>query len=190
MVRQFDPDIPVGADVVRDLVDLATRAPSAGFTQGWAWLGLIGDQTNAFWSATTDTGRDPDAWLRRMRTAPALVLCLSDPEAYLDRYAEPDKGWSDRSIERWPVPYWDTDVAMGAMLILLGAADRGLGALFFGVPADRHGAVREALGIPERLRIVGVVALGHAVPHPRSPSLKRGRRGVDEVLHLGRYGER
>ncbi len=187
MVRRFDPDVPVGADVLRDLVDLATRAPSAGFSQGWEYVGLVGDGTNAFWAATTG-GDEPDPWLRRMRTAPALVLCLSDPEAYLDRYAQPDKGWTDRSLDRWPVPYWDTDVAMGAMLVLLGAVDRGLGALFFGVPAERHDDVKAALGIPGRLRIVGVVALGEAVPHPRSPSLRRGRRGVDEVLHLGRYG--
>jgi len=190
MVREFDPAVPVGADVLRDLVDLATRAPSAGFSQGWAWVGLVGEQTDAFWAATTDPSAEPDAWLRRMRTAPALVLCLSDPDAYLDRYAEPDKGWADRSLEHWPVPYWDTDVAMGAMLILLGAVDLGLGALFFGVPAGRHDAVKEALGIPPRLRVVGVVAVGRAVPHPRSPSLRRGRRGVEEVLHLGRYGER
>ncbi len=188
MVREFDPQVPVGADVLSDLVDLATHAPSAGFSQGWAYVGLVGDQANAFWSATTSDDA-PDAWLRRMRTAPALLLCLSDPDAYLDRYAEPDKGWTDRSLSHWPVPYWDTDVAMGAMLVLLGAVDRGLGALFFGVPAERHGDVKSALGIPDSLRIVGVVALGRPVPHPRSPSLRRGRRGVEQVLHLGRYGD-
>jgi nitroreductase len=187
MVRQFDPDVPVGLDVLRDLVDLGTRAPSAGFSQGWAYLGLVGEETTTFWEATT-SDEAPDGWLRRMRTAPALLLCLSDPDAYLDRYAEPDKGWTDRSLDHWPVPYWDTDVAMGAMLVLLGAVDRGLGALFFGVPAERHTDVKVALGIPARLRVVGVVALGTPVPHPRSPSLRRGRRGVDEVLHLGRYG--
>jgi nitroreductase len=188
MERQFDPDVPVGLDVLRDLVDLGTRAPSAGFSQGWAYLGLVGEETTTFWEATT-SDEAPDGWLRRMRTAPALLLCLSDPDAYLDRYAEPDKGWTDRSLDHWPVPYWDTDVAMGAMLVLLGAVDRGLGALFFGVPADRHAAAKAALGIPDRLRIVGVVALGTPVPHPRSPSLRRGRRGVAEVLHLGRYGD-
>jgi hypothetical protein len=63
-----------------------------------------------------------------MRTAPALVLCLSDPERYLDRYAEPDKGWTDRDPGRWPVPYWDVDTGMAALLMLLGAVDAGLAA--------------------------------------------------------------
>lgn len=188
MVRRFDPDVPVSEEVVRDLVGLAIRAPSAGFSQGWDYLALLGpEQTAPFWAATAD-GEERDSWLAGMMTAPALILCLSDPGAYLDRYAEPDKGWTDRAVEHWPVPYWDTDVAMGAMIILLRAVDLGLGALFFGVPAEAHDAVKATLGIPAGRRIVGVVALGTEVPHPRSPSLKRGRRPVEEVLHLGRFG--
>ena len=66
------------------------------------------------------------------------------------------------------MPYWDTDTAMAAMVLLLGAEDAGLGALFFGVPAERHDAVRAALGIPDGRRIVGVVALG-----PRRPAGRR-----------------
>ena len=81
-----------------------------------------------------------------------------------------DKGWTDRDPTRWPVPYWDVDTGMAAMLLLLTAVEDGLGACFFGVPPDRHTAVRGALGIPENRRFVGVVSLGYAVPHPRSPS--------------------
>lgn len=190
MVRRFDPRVAVPFNVIRDLVELATRAPSAGFSQGWDYVALTGpEQTGAFWAATATGDTVPDRWLSGLMTAPALVLCLANPTAYLDRYAEPDKGWTDRSTERWPIPYWDTDVAMGAMLILLGAVDVGLGALFFGVPAEAHGPVRKAFGVPDDRRVVGVIALGHPLPHPKSPSLRRGRRGVDEVLHAGRYGE-
>lgn len=180
-------------NTIRDLVDLATRAPSAGFSQGWDYVALTGSaQTAAFWAATTDedaAGGPPDRWLAGLTTAPALLLCLANPAAYLDRYAEPDKGWTDRSLDHWPIPYWDTDVAMGAMVILLGAVDAGLGALFFGVPAQAHARVKDAFGIPDDRRIVGVIGLGQPLPHPRSRSLRRGRRGVDEVLHVGRYGE-
>lgn len=189
MVRRFDPQQPVSAEVVADLVGLAVRAPSAGFSQGWDYVGLLGpEQTGPFWAATTDPDDQADAWLRGLTGAPALVLCLSNPSAYLDRYAEPDKGWTDRSLEHWPVPYWDTDVAMGAMIMLLRAIDLGLGALFFGIPAGRHDAVKDAYAIPPDRRIVGVIALGHPLEHPKSPSLRRPRRGVEEVLHLGHYG--
>ena len=167
------------------------RAPSAGFSQGWDFVALLDPaDREAFWSATDD-GTPPDAWRRGVSAAPALVLCLSDPGAYLDRYAEPDKGWTDRSTDHWPVPYWDTDVAMAAMVMLLGAQDAGLGALFFGVPVERHDAVREAHGIPAGRRLVGVVALGHEAragvglgAHPPAPAARRGapRRAVRSVV--------
>ena len=188
MVRRFEPGVTVDPQVVRDLVGLAVRAPSAGFTQGWNFLALLSPEDRAAFWAATDDGSAPDAWRRGVSAAPALVLCLSDPGAYLDRYAEPDKGWTDRSTDHWPVPYWDTDTAMAAMLMLLGAEEAGLGALFFGVPVERHDAVRAAHGIPTGLRVVGVVALG-AEAQPLSGSARtRRRRPLDDVLHVGRFG--
>ena len=189
MVRRFDPDRDVPLDTVRRLVRLAQRAPSAGHTQGWDVLALTDAQDRArFWEVTRERPGDPDAWLRGVSTAPVLLVMLADPAAYLDRYAEPDKGWTDRSLERWPVPYWDTDTAMAAMIVLLGAVDAGLGALFFGVPGARHDAVKAAYAVPPGRRIVGVVALGHEAQRVTSPSLKRGRRPLGDVLHLGRFG--
>ena len=79
----------------------------------------------------------------------------------------------------------------GWLILLLAAEAEHLGALFFGVPGLAHGAVRHAFDIPGHLRIVGVVALGHPdpdVPTPRSRSLARGVRGLDEVVHRGRFG--
>ncbi len=188
MVRRYDPSRPVPDEILQTALDAATRAPSAGFSQGWDFVVLrTGTERATFWDATTGTGR-PDSWLGGLMTAPALVVCLSDPTAYLERYAEPDKGWTDRDPARWPVPYWDVDTGMAALLILLTAVDHGLGACFFGVPPERHTALRAALGIPADRRFVGVVSLGYAVPHPRSPSLRRGRRGPDQVVHWGRFG--
>jgi nitroreductase len=130
-------------------------------------------------------------WLQGMRTAPVLVLCLSDPQHYLDRYAEPDKGETDRDPARWPVPYWDVDTGMAALLLLLGAVDTGLAGCFFGVPPERADGVRAAFEIPAGRRIVGVVSLGYPAadgPGLRSPSLRRGRRPVDDVAHDGSFG--
>ena len=191
MVRRFDPSVPVEMEVVRDLVTLAVRAPSAGFSQGWDFVALLNPQDRAAFWAAADDGGPADAWLRGVSAAPALVLCLSDPGVYLDRYAQEDKGWVDRSPDRWPIPYWDTDTAMAAMIILLGAQDAGLGALFFGIPGQRHDAVREAHGIPEDRRLVGVIALGapatRAARTGGSPRT-RPRRPLGDVLHEGRFG--
>jgi nitroreductase len=190
MVRAYDPGRPVDRPTLLGLLDLATRAPSAGFTQGWDFVLLdTAEQRDRFWTAGVDPAVPPDTWLTGMRTAPVLVVCCSDPRRYLDRYAEPDKGWYDRSLDRWPVPYWDVDTGMAAIVLLLSAVDAGLAGCFFGVPVERLGQVREALGVPDDRNLVGVVALGHPAPDRRSPSLRRGRRPLADVVHLGRFGE-
>ena len=122
-----------------------------------------------------------------MRTAPVLVACFSDREAYLDRYAEPDKGWTDRAFEHWPIPYWHVDTGMAAMILLLAAQDVGLASCFFGVPTERWSALRSAFAVPDRLEPVGVVSLGYPAPDRRSPSLRRGRRSLDEVVAYGSF---
>ncbi|MGN6609766.1 MAG: nitroreductase family protein [Jatrophihabitans sp.] len=181
MTRSYDPDRPVSRELLDDLLGLAVRAPSAGHTQGWQFVVLdTADARAQFWAATADG--EPDAWLRRMRTAPALVLCLADKDAYLDRYAEPDKGWTDRDEAHWPVPYWTVDTGMAAMLLLLAAHDAGLGACFFGIPADRVDAVFATFHVEPSLVPVGVVSLGWPAPDVRSPSLNRGRRPLAEVV--------
>ena len=187
MIRSYDPHRTIPRETVDELLSLATRAPSAGHTQGWQFL-VLDDITScaAFWRATSD--EEPDAWLERMQTAPVVIVVFSDKDAYLDRYAEPDKGWTDRDEARWPVPYWDIDAGMAAMILLLAAVDAGLGACFFGVPSETWDSLRAAFAVPERLRPVGVVSLGHPAPDLRSPSLRRGRRAVADVVRYGSFG--
>ena len=190
MVRDYDPDRPVPAEVRDRLLEHAIRAPSAGFSQGWAFLVLeTAEERDRFWTATTDGGT-PDGWLTRMRRAPLLVVPMSHKAAYLDRYAEGDKGWADRDGARWPVPYWDVDTGMAALLMLLTAVDEGLAACFFGVPPERIDGFRAAFGVPAGYTPIGCVSVGYAgAGDRRSPSLKRGRRGVGEVVHRGHWEE-
>lgn len=189
MVRQYDPDLPVPALVINTALRNAIRAPSAGFSQGWDFLVLTRpEERQAYWAATTDADDEPDAWLEGIHSAPALILCLSDEGTYLRRYAEPDKGWTDMDEARWPVPYWDIDTGMAALMMLLTAVDEGLGGCFFGAPPETHDDVLQAFGIPRDRNLVGVVSLGYPVPHAKSGSLKRGLRGLDQVAHYGRFG--
>jgi nitroreductase len=186
MVRTYQADRPVPREVVDELLRLAIRAPSAGHTQGWHFL-VLDDITsrNAFWAATSDGDRD--SWLARLQTAPTLIVCLSNKSAYLDRYAEPDKGWTDRDEARWPIPYWHVDTGMAAMIMLLAAEDADLAACFFGVPGERWDAVRTTFAIPAELEPVGIVSLGYPAPDQRSPSLKRGRRILPDVVSYGSF---
>ena len=188
MVRDYDPDRPVPPELRERLLQHAIRAPSAGFSQGWAFLVLeSAEERDRFWTATTD-GRTPDGWLTRMRRAPLLIVPMSHRGAYLERYAEPDKGWTDRAEARWPVPYWDVDTGMAALLMLLTAVDEGLGACFFGIPPEHLTSFRAAFGVPSEYTPIGCVSLGYpGTEDRRSPSLRRGRRGLDEVVHRGHW---
>jgi nitroreductase len=188
MVRRYSPE-QVDRAVLDRVLGNALRAPSAGFSQGWAFLVLDQpDDVARFWRATSDDLASPDEWLSGMTTAPVVVVPLSSKAAYLERYAEADKGWTDRAEERWPVPYWHLDTAMASLLMLLTAVDEGLGACFFGVPPEHLDALREEFGVPPAYTPIGAITLGHRTDDPGvTGSAGRGRKPLDEVVHRGRW---
>ena len=186
MVRHFDPR-PLSGEVLDRILHSATRAPSAGFSQGLDLLVLEGrDAVRGFWQATADPRF---ATPYSNAEPPAIVLVLSDRQAYLDRYAAPDKAGLGMDVEEgWPVPYWDMDAAMAVMLMLLTAVDEGVGAWWFGVFHGAAALLRD-LGVPEGRRLVGAVALGHpaADDRPSGSARTRARRPPDQVVHRGRW---
>ena len=199
MVRNYSTE-PVDPAIIDLALRNATRAPNAGFSQGWAFLVLdTPADVRRFWEATADPHdlAEPGRWLTGMTRAPVVILPCSSKAAYLRRYAEPDKGWTDQDETRWPKPFWDMDTAMASLLILQTATDHGLASCFIGVPPDRDRAVREVFGIPDDFDPVGVITLGHH-PDPAdgtddlgtgsagSPARRR-RKPVADVVHRGQW---
>jgi nitroreductase len=182
MVRKFRPG-PVPAESVERILHNATRGPSAGFSQGQAFLVLEGPELEAFWTVG-------GAWVNESaRAAPLVIVPLSSKRVYLDRYAEADKGWTDRAESHWPVPFWHIDTGMAALLILQTVVDEGLGAVFFGFDPDSVTEFRELFGVPEDHEPIGAIAIGHsAEPEPDRPEVfARRRRSSDDVVHRGRW---
>ena len=126
----------------------------------------------------------------RVAVLGARPATLSHKAAYLDRYAEADKGWTDRDEARWPVPYWHVDTGMAALLVLQTAVDEGLGACFFGVPPDRIPALRAEFGVPDRFMPVGAITVGHRTDSTGAlgSAARRQRRPLEDVVHHGRWG--
>lgn len=187
MVRRY-ADAPVDPAVVDRMLEHAQRAPNAGFTQGWAFLVLdTPDDVALFWESTGAAAGTGNAWLDGMRTAPVVIVPLASKAAYLDRYAEPDKGWTDRSEDRWPVPYWHVDAGMAALLILQTAVDEGLGACFFGVPGEHVDVFREAFGVPDTYAPVGAITVGHRVADVGATGSPARRERRTDVVHRGRW---
>lgn len=191
MTRAFRPD-PLPEGMLDELVDLASRAPSAGKTQGWHVVALEGDDTATFWDITLPPERRATFRWQRLLQAPVILLPLADPQAYVDRYAEPDKAATGlgEGTGAWPVPYWTIDASMAVMTLLLAAEDRGVGTLLFGVFRGER-ELRDRLGIPDHLELLGAVAIGHP-DTDRSDgtagrSASRPRRSPIEIIHRGRW---
>lgn len=187
MVRSYTSD-PVDPAVIDKILHNATRAPSAGFSQGWAFLVLdTPEDVRRYWEATADVD-NPDTWLTGMMQAPVIVIPCSSKAAYLDRYAEPDKGWTDRDEAHWPMPFWHMDTAMATMLILQTVVDEGLGALYFGIPPESDAAVRKAFDIPAAFDPIGAVTIGHpASGGAKGSPTRRKRAPLEDVVHRGRW---
>ena len=186
MVREYE-DRPLPPVVAERVVASALRAPSAGFSQGWAFLMLTdADDRRRFWRhVPTRVQATP-----RIQNAPLVVVPLSHRDAYLERYARPDKGWTDRDEARWPVPYWHLDAAMATLLMLLSAVDEGLGACFFGVAPENLAPLRADFGVPDAYTPIGAVTVGYRAVDlgPQDPSVAARRRPAREVIHRGRFG--
>ncbi|HEY5032827.1 MAG TPA: nitroreductase family protein, partial [Actinomycetes bacterium] len=86
MVRHYT-DQPLAPDVVERVLASALRAPSAGFSQGWAFLALTdaGDRARFWPHVPTRVDATPT-----MQDAPLVVVPLAHKAAYLERYAEAD----------------------------------------------------------------------------------------------------
>jgi len=148
-----------------------------------------------YWSSTTE-GDLGDAktdeawkgsWLDRMRTAPLIIVAMSNKSVYLDRYAQDDKGWTDRDEAHWPVPYWDIDAGFAALLMHLTAVNEGLGSCFIGLPIQTIQVFKTTFNVPDEYAPIGALTVGYRAPDKRSPSLRRGHRPVEDVVHHGRW---
>ncbi|MGW4111134.1 nitroreductase family protein [Actinosynnema sp. NPDC004786] len=183
MVRRFT-DEPVSDESVRRILRNALRGPSAGYSQGQAFLVLRGEERTRFYDSVR-------LWtVESVRTAPVLVVAFAVKDAYLDRYAEPDKGWTDRSESRWPVPFWYVDTGMAVLLALQTAVDEGLGAVYFGIGADDFDRLREEFGVPADHVPIGAIAIGHGdedeIAEGASPRTRK-RRPFEEAVRFGHW---
>ena len=186
MVRQFDTERRVPRDILERIVGNGRRGPSAGFSQGMAFLVLDTPETTAmFWDTTNPPGQEEGTGSDTMHSAPAIIVPLAHKQAYLDRYAEPDKGFPPNDEARWRIPHWYVDTAFATMLMLLTVVDEELGAIFFSIRDPQP--LRDAFSVPDAYDPIGAIALGYRMPDILSPSLNRGRKPVEEIIHWGRW---
>lgn len=189
--RAFRSD-PIPAAQLDAVLAAARHGPTAGNT--WA-LDLVvldePDRVRTYWDVTLPVGpaRDRFPW-PGLLAAPVLVVVVTDPDAYVARYAAPDKARTGLGVGQgaWPVPYWWVDAGASVMSMLLAATDAGLGSLLFGT-FDHEAALRDHLGVPDGRRLVGTVALGRPDTDTSrtSASATRRRPPPERIVHRGRW---
>ena len=184
MSRSFS-DTAVDSAVIASCVELATRSPSAGKTQGWHLLILEKDATHRYWDVALPVERRVSFAFPRLLHAPVIALSMCDPTAYLERYSESDKKATGlgEELEKWPAPYWTIDASFATMTLLLALEDAQIGALFFA--HSNESALRHEFNIPDHIQILGTIAIGYPDSESARPgrSARRVRRSVDSVIH-------
>jgi FMN reductase [NAD(P)H] len=184
MVRNYRPD-PVDGEVLRRIVRVVRRAPSAGFSQGHrvvvvtdaAVRKAIADVAEGWY---LDRGYHP--WIS---TAPAHLVLGIRERSYHERYQEADKVDDDGAEIPWPVPFWWFDAGALFMLLQLAAVDEGLATGFFS-PAepDELAAIGSLVGFPDDVAVVGAMTIGHAADDPAVPvdRLAKRRKPMDDLV--------
>src|SRR5688500_20357687 len=101
MVRNFE-DRPVPPEALDRILDHARRAPSAGHTQGFAFLVLEGpEQVGRFWDCTFAAERRAEFRLQGPFRGPVVVLPCASKAAHLSPFAAPRPRMADPDGSLW-----------------------------------------------------------------------------------------
>jgi nitroreductase len=184
MVRNFTDATVPDKDVCR-ILELALHAPSAGFSQGWSYVVIRDENRRKEVGRFQDEESYADRFGHFISKAPVVIVACISEQVYHRRYQEPDKSKPEGTEMDWPTPYWFFDIGAATMIILLAALDLGYAAAFTGT-FDPEG-MKKYLGIPDEYHPVGVISIGKPARDVKSPSLKRGRKLLDHVVHFEKW---
>lgn len=148
---------PVSGEIVKELLEAAMSAPSAGNQQPWHFVVIRDRQI-----LNQITGVHPHSLM--LKEAPAAVLVCGD--LILERH----KG------------YWVQDCSAATENMLIAAQAKGLGAVWLGVypREDRVAGIRKIIGLPDHVVPFAIVSIGYPGEHkPPSNRFDPGRIHYD-----------
>ncbi|MFI9388293.1 nitroreductase family protein [Kutzneria sp. NPDC052558] len=163
MVRSYRPD-PVPEDVVRRIVQVVHRAPSAGFSQGHRLIVVTDPDIRAEVAARIEPTYVESGMKPWVSVAPVLIVIGVREASYHERYQQPDKVTEDGEEGVWPVPYWWFDSGSLLVMLQMAAANEGLATGFFGPHAD---GLAELVGLPADVGLSGIMTLGYSDDNDR-----------------------
>lgn len=149
-IRKYT-DEPVNDGMLKDILEAAMSAPSAGNEQPWHFM-IIRERSKL----EEIIKYHPHALM--LKNAPAAILVCAD-----------------KNEDKFGIPYWAVDCAAATENLLLAAHFLGLGAVWLGVypREERCAALRKVFAMPENIIPFSLVALGF--PAEEKPPANRYR---------------
>lgn len=157
-IRKYE-DTPIPKEMVREMLDAAMMAPSAGNAQPWQFV-VIDDRQ------VLDGMKDMHPHIKMVAQAQlGIVVC------------------GDLSLEKF-AGYWVQDCSAAMQNMLLAIHGLGLGAVWTGIypMEDRVAAFRNMFNLPETVIPLGFVPIGYPAQQPTSESRFKADR-----IHYNTY---
>jgi len=155
----------VSDSVIREIIELAMQAPSAGNTQEWVFI-VVKDTKARQAIADACFGR------AFITTAPTVMVVCADMEAI-------EKSYGERGVSL----YAAQDVAAAVENMMLAATSRGLATCWIG--AFNEQAVKDIVAAPSNVRPMAIVTLGYAKDRPAKPA----RKPLSDAAFSEAYGK-
>jgi nitroreductase len=154
---------PVSEEEVKTLIDAARHSPSAGNIQPWEFIIVKKAEIKRKLAV---------AALNQIfiEQAPVVIVVCANTDVS-------ESGYGSRGATLYCIQ----DTAAATQNILLTAYSMGLGTCWIG--AFKEEGVRESLGIPDGIRPVAIIPVGHGAGNPP----KYPRRALNEITHHEKY---
>lgn len=158
-IRKYRPD-PVPQEDIEYVLEAARLAPSWANSQCWHFVVVTDRRVK---EAVAKAG---NTWTAQ---APALIVACADPT---------------KPGTKGDQQYYMLDVGIAMEHLILAATDRGLGTFWIG--AFKEEVAREALDVPEPIRVVAFTPLGY----PAETSGPQRRKSLNQIVSYNRYEDR
>jgi len=192
-LRRFRPD-PIPDEVLRELLEAATCAPSGGNSQSWRFVVIrdheqrrrVGALYKEGWDEYSPPSRlagitDPRE-RRRVESAYHLGAHMGDEAPVLVLFCAPRPPAAGAGS--FAARTAGASVYPAVQNLLLAARARGIGGCLTTIHLYREEQVKAALGIPADVDTYALVPLGY----PRDGFGPLRRKPVEEVTFLDRWG--
>ena len=163
-IRKFT-EKPVERELLLELVEKASMAPSASNLQAWRFC-IVDDP---------ELVRKVDMFSPGLSGKPPVIIAICSDYGYAE---------SKTAGSNYKVYGCIMDASMAAENLMLAAADAGLGTC--AIKSYNDAAVRKLLKLPETMHLEILISIGYPEVEPKMPK----RKTIDEIVFFNSWEEK